>query len=79
MKKVILLLILAMVLIGCSSSDQEQSVQQNCNCGVVIEKANFNIPNYNFTVLKVKNNCTGEIKTIDVPGNVSAVGQQYCN
>lgn len=76
MKKLILLASFAFI--GCTASEDKQ-VELDCNCGIVINKAYFHTVGVSFTKLTIENNCTGEVKTIDVQGNISAVGEQYCN
>jgi hypothetical protein len=72
------LLFLAMAIITLSCSTDEQQEQLDCNCGTIIEKVYFSPPS-NFTVFKVKNNCTGEIKQFDFDGNVGVLNGQWCN
>jgi hypothetical protein len=69
MKKLILSALLISALTSCSTdgNSSSNSTNNDCNCGKVIECTNFFIPNQNFTLLKVKNNCTGIIKTVNVP------------
>lgn len=81
MKKLILSALLIGTLLSCSSSDDDSSNsnQNDCNCGQVIQCMNFYIPNAPFTVIKVKNNCTGEIKTVNLDGTQLLLNTQYCN
>jgi hypothetical protein len=75
------LLFLATALTVMSCSTDEQSTPQtpvDCNCGTIIEKNNFTGV-VNFTILKVKNNCTDEIKVIQQNGNVGVLNGQWCN
>lgn len=78
MKKLILISALAMALIGCSA-DSNSSEQLDCNCGKVIECANYYVPNMPFTVIKVQNNCTNVVKSITVLGTQQLLNTQFCN
>ena len=90
MKKTILLLG-AIILVGCStdstdSSDNTnvQNTSTNCNCGVVVQSMSYNIPNNNggvltFSNFTVRNNCTQLTKTVSNVSGVIAVGSQWCN
>lgn len=75
MKK-LLFLALALGIMSCST-DEENINQPDCGCGVIIEK-NYFSGVANFTILKVKNNCTGQITTIELDGNVGTLNGQYC-
>lgn len=76
MKKLLLILL---VVYGCSTPEQPQEMPINCNCGTVIESQSFNVLGQNqFSVIKVKNNCTGIIKQIQKNGVIS-VGTNLCN
>ena len=83
MKKVILILAVAMVSLSCSTEDSSSENNNNCDCGVVTESTSFNVVNGQggvsvFSVIKVKNNCTGAIVQIQRDGNIP-VGSQICN
>jgi len=74
MKKLLLLLLLA----GCSTPDTSSEVV-DCKCGTVIESQKFNVLGSNqFSVIKVKNNCTGIIKQFQKDG-VILEGTTLCN
>ena len=76
MKKLLLILL---VIYGCSTPEQQQTTNTDCNCGTVIESQSFNVLGQNqFSVIKVKNNCTGIIKQIQRNGVVS-IGTNLCN
>ena len=72
-----LLLILFLIITACSNEELSQE-QQDCNCGTIVEKIFFSgvAP---FTILKIKNNCTGQIMQIELDGNVGTLNGQYCN
>lgn len=61
----------------CEPEEIEQP-QTDCNCGVIVEKVFFGNPN-NFTLLQVRNNCTGEVTQVELDGNIGTVGNQWCN
>jgi hypothetical protein len=81
MKKLILSAFLFATLLSCSTDEDNstQGTQNNCNCGKVIECANYYVPGMPFTVIKVKNNCTQVVKSITVLGTQQLLNQQYCN
>ena len=68
-----LLLLIGLCAIGCTTDNQEEV---NCKCGTIIEKVYFNFPS--FTVLKVKNDCTGNVETINVNGNQGELNGKWC-
>lgn len=77
MKKILVLL--AIVMVSCSTPYTESEAPVDCKCGVVVEAQNFNVLGANqFTVMTVKNNCTGVFKQVQKNG-VIAVGTQLCN
>lgn len=84
MKKVILILAVAVSSLSCSTEDNAPSENPtNCNCGVVTQSSSFNVVNGQggvsvFSVIKIKNNCTGEIVQTQRDGNIP-VGSQICN
>jgi hypothetical protein len=78
MKTKLLLLALAFGLMSITCEPEEIEQPQDCNCGVIIEKVFFGFPN-NFTIIKVKNNCTNEVQQIELDGNIGNVNEQYCN
>jgi len=85
MKKSILILAVAMSSLSCStdSNTPTENPPTDCNCGQVIQSSPFNIVNGQggisvFSVIKIKNNCTGEIVQIQRDGNIP-VGVQICN
>jgi hypothetical protein len=79
MKNKLLLIALAFGLMSATCEPEEMPQETtDCNCGVIIEKAFFGFPN-NFTILKVKNNCTNEVQQIELDGNIGNVNEQYCN
>jgi uncharacterized protein YkvS len=66
MKKVLLLL-LFLVTASCSQLDAPTTT--DCKCGTVIESQTFNVLGSNFfSVVQVKNNCTGIVKQIQKNG-----------
>jgi hypothetical protein len=85
MKKTILILALAVMSISCSTGDDNNTNETNtdCNCGKVTESSSFNVVNGQggvsvFSVIKIKNNCTGSVVQIQRNGNIP-VGSQICN
>jgi len=81
MKKVILVVAVAIVSLSCSTESNTSTDPNNtdCNCGVAVEVVYFNVLNTPITKMKMKKNCTGEIKVIDLPGHQGAVGDIRCN
>jgi hypothetical protein len=80
MKKAILILAVAMASLSCST---DSNTPPNCDCGVVTQSTSFNVVNGQggvsvFSVIKIKNNCTGEVIQTQRDGNIS-VGSQICN
>ncbi len=79
MKTKLLLIALAFGLMSSTCEPEEMPQEEvDCNCGIIIEKVFFGFPN-NFTILKVKNNCTNEVQQIELDGNIGNVNEQYCN
>jgi hypothetical protein len=84
MKKAILILAVTIVSLSCSTEDNTPSENPtDCNCGVVTESTSFNVVNGQggvtvFSVIKIKNNCTGAIIQTQRDGNIP-VGSQICN
>ena len=72
-----LLLLLSLCAIGCTSNETET----NCKCGTITEKVY--VPPFasapDFTVLKVKNDCSGEVTTISLDGNQGELNGKWCN
>jgi hypothetical protein len=81
MKKLILVLAAAMVSLSCSTGEDTPPNPDltDCNCGVAVEVVFFNVLQTPITKMKMKKNCTGEIKVIDLPGHQGAVGDIKCN
>ncbi len=81
MKKTILILALAVMSISCSTEDSPASNPDltDCNCGVAVEVVYFNVLQSQITKMKMKKNCTGEIKVIQLPGHQGAVGDIKCD
>jgi hypothetical protein len=73
MKKILLLLLL-LVTASCSQPDAPAPVT-DCKCGTVIESQTYNISGIDgihyFSVVQVKNNCTGIVKQIQKNGVIS--------
>lgn len=66
MKKIILgYFIFVCLLCSCTSSDIND---EDCNCGKVIQASTFNVYTTSFTVVKVKNNCTGVVSQFQMNG-----------
>jgi hypothetical protein len=81
MKKTILILSMAFMSFSCSTGEDapENPNLTDCNCGVAVEVVYFNVLQTPITKMKMKKNCTGEIKVIDLPGHQGAVGDIKCN
>jgi hypothetical protein len=82
MKKIIMILAMALMSFSCSTDEQETS-NTDCNCGEVIQSTSFNVVNGQggvnvFSVVRIQNNCTDEITQTQVDGNVN-IGSQICN
>jgi hypothetical protein len=77
MKKLILISALAITFMSCSKDDAKSSESANCNCGKIMEREYYQFPSH--TVMTIKNDCTGELKIIDVQGCYGTIGQQWCN
>jgi hypothetical protein len=78
MKKIIIILALALA----SCSTDSGSATADCRCGVAVESSSFNVAGPNgvvtFTVLTMKNNCTGVFKQIQRDGTIPN-GTQLCD
>ena len=81
MKKTILILSMAFMSFSCSTGEDTSENENNtdCNCGIAVEVVYFNVLQTPITKMKMKKNCTGEIKVIDLPGHQGAVGDVKCN
>ena len=81
MKKKILILAMAFLSFSCSTEEVAPTNPDltDCNCGVAVEVVYFNVLQTPITKMKMKKNCTGEIKVIDLPGHQGAVGDIKCN
>ena len=82
MKKTILILSMAFMSFSCSTEDNSNDTNTDCNCGKVTESTSFNLVNGQggvnvFSVIKIKNNCTGVIIQTQRDGNIP-VGSQIC-
>lgn len=74
MKK--LLFIAILTLVGCSTDEIDAGEQLDCNCGVVKQKTY--LPNGG-VVLKVKNDCDGQLRDYEFPQNVPYnINEKYC-
>ena len=78
MRKLLLSAVLFYALTSCTTNDSP-ATNTDCDCGQVVECTSFNLPTSSFTVIKVKNNCTGIIKTVNLQGTQSLLNMQYCN
>ena len=80
MKKILVLL--AIVMVSCSTPSTQNEQAQDCKCGSVVSSSSFNVAGTNglhqFSVITVKNNCTGVTKQIQRDGVIN-VGNQICN
>jgi hypothetical protein len=81
MKKTILILAVAIMSLSCSTDESASTNENNtdCNCGVAVEVIYFNVIQTPITKMKMKKNCTGEIKVIQLSGHQGAVGDVRCN
>lgn len=83
MKKTILILAMAIMSFSCTTDSNTTPSNTDCSCGQVIQSDNFNVVNGQggvdvFSVVKIKNNCTQEIRQTQRSGNI-LVGSQICN
>ena len=81
MKKLIIILAIAFTFVSCSP--EQTNTSSDCDCGQIIQSNSFNLINQQggitvFSVLKIKDNCTGEIVTIQKDGTYSN-NTQICN
>lgn len=81
MKKTILILAVAVMSISCSTEDTPAPNPDltDCDCGVAVQVTYFNVLTTPITKMKIRNNCTGELRVIDLPGHQGAVGDIKCN
>jgi hypothetical protein len=81
MKKLLLLssVLLFSLAATCEPEPIEETNPLDCNCGIVIEKTYYNIPNNSFTLIKVKNDCSQEVTTYNLVGNQGTLNEKYCN
>ena len=81
MKKTISILAVAIMSLSCSTDDSASTNQNNtdCNCGVAVEVVYFSVLGTPITKMKMKKNCTGEIKVIQLSGHQGAVGDVRCD
>lgn len=82
MKKTILILAVAIMSLSCSTGDDNTPTNEtntDCNCGVAVEVIYFSVLGTPITKMKMKKNCTGEIKVIQLSGHQGAVGDIKCN
>ena len=92
MKKSIL--VLALAFLGCSTDGTTTTPitpvnpnATNCNCGTITTVNHFTMvnpigsptPTSVFSVLTIKNNCTGEFKNVTINANTGTVGATKCN
>lgn len=92
MKK--LILVLSLALLGCTSDNNSTTPAvpsnpnaTNCNCGTIMSVNHFNMVNPPgsptpitvFSVLAIKNNCTGEVRNVTINANTGTVGATKCN
>lgn len=80
MKTKLLLFALAFGLMSstCSPDEiEEPIVDVDCDCGLIVEKVYFPSPS-NFTILKIKDNCTGEVVQREYDGNQGQLNTEWC-
>ena len=75
------LLLGAIFLVGCSTDSPSTT---DCDCGVVIQRMYYNIPDNNGGVIvqstiTVRNNCTQLTKTVSGISGIVQNGSQWCN
>jgi hypothetical protein len=68
-----LLLLIGLCTLGCTTDNTEEI---DCGCGTIISKMHFTFPN--FTVLKVKNDCTGVVEQLNLDGNQGELNGKWC-
>jgi hypothetical protein len=79
MKRIILLL--AIALSSCSADETSTTPQEelNCNCSTILEANVFGLPTgQSFTAGVMSNDCTGVQRNFNLNG-VYRVGQKICN
>jgi hypothetical protein len=79
MKRIILLL--AIALSSCSADETSTTPQEelNCNCSTILEANVFGLPTgQSFTAGVMSNDCTGVQRNFNLNG-VYIVGQKICN
>jgi hypothetical protein len=79
MKRIILLL--AIALSSCSTDETSTTPQEelNCNCSTILEANVFGLPTGQaFTAGVMSNDCTGVQKNFNLSG-IYRVGQKICN
>jgi len=60
MKKIILLLVIAFLLIGCTAEELTNQVKKDCGCNRIVEVNSFNMQGqYTFGTYVTINDCTG--------------------
>ena len=63
MKKVIGILAVVL-LISCTPEEENPTPEAiNCNCWTVVSNDTFNVLNYTYHVNRLKNDCTGELRS----------------
>lgn len=79
MKTKILIAFILLFSFGASCTPDELPSNTNCSCGTITEKVTFYNPT--FTLIKVKNNCSGEVKQKELTGTQPSlhIGDEYCN
>jgi hypothetical protein len=79
-----LLLLGAILIVGCSTDSANTSTETNCDCGVVVQSTTYNIPDGNGGVITasnfiVRNNCTQLTKNVYNVSGTIVTGTQWCN
>ena len=79
MKTKLLLIALAFGMMSstCTPDEVEQDPDTTCDCGLIVEKVYFPAPS-NFTILKIKDNCTGEVVQREYDGNKGQLNTEWC-
>lgn len=75
MKKLSLIGAMALMLFSCSKDD---STSKDCNCGKVTGKQTLMSGQQTFSILQVKNYCSGETHPITVEGTQGTIGGEWC-
>lgn len=72
------IILLVLILSGCSAENNNRQDTSNCNCNTIIKANSFSIPGRAWTVITTENDCTGVQKQLELNG-VHVIGEKICN